>query len=307
MRIDDQNIKPCSEYNFSFSGYHIVYFLIDNNIDSLAYMFNGINDMILIKFTNKFDSQKITNMEYMFDWCSSLKSIDLSNLNTENVLSMESMFREYNLESLNLSNFNTKNVENMGGMFSQCTNLISLDISSFNTQNVIYLNSMFSYCEKITSLNLSNFNLGKAIYINDMFNSCFNLRTIDLFYNTHNIQNMDLLFYCCTNLLSVDLSGFNLQNVWGMNQMFSFCNKITSINLSNININQEIYIEHMFQECNNLQFLDLSSFNENYMYISDNLFYNIRNNISCTLIINKSFYINIKETIPTNWIIIEIE
>jgi surface protein len=40
------------------------------------------------------------------------------------------------LTSLDLSNFNTSNVNNMSGMFSQCSSLTSLDLSNFNTSNV---------------------------------------------------------------------------------------------------------------------------------------------------------------------------
>ena len=47
----------------------------------------------------------------MFYECSSLKELNLSKFNTENVEDMSSMFNECSsLEVLNLSNFNTENV-----------------------------------------------------------------------------------------------------------------------------------------------------------------------------------------------------
>ena len=58
-------------------------------------------------------------MNHMFDNCSSLTSLDLSNFNTNYVTNMSYMF--YNcssLTSLNLSNFNTNNVKSLFLMFS---------------------------------------------------------------------------------------------------------------------------------------------------------------------------------------------
>ena len=61
----------------------------------------------------------------MFYGCSSLKDINLSNFNTNNVDDMRRMFYGCSsLKDINLSNFNTNNVTNMGGMFYGCPNFI---------------------------------------------------------------------------------------------------------------------------------------------------------------------------------------
>ena len=41
------------------------------------------------------------------------------------------------LKGLNLSNFNTNNVDNMSNMFYGCSSLKELNASNFNTNNVI--------------------------------------------------------------------------------------------------------------------------------------------------------------------------
>ena len=94
--------------------------------------------------------KNITKMNYMFDECESLSSINFSNFNTQNVTNMRSMFDgcEF-LSSINLSNFNTQNVTNMSEMFSGCGSLSSIDLSNFNTQNVTNISSMFSGCESL--------------------------------------------------------------------------------------------------------------------------------------------------------------
>ena len=62
-------------------------------------------------------------MRFMFGGCSSLKELNLSKFNTNNVNNMEGMFYECSsLKELNLSNFNTNNVTDMRSMFYGCSN-----------------------------------------------------------------------------------------------------------------------------------------------------------------------------------------
>ena len=74
---------------------------------------------------------KYNNLEEMFNECSLLSSINLSNFNTNNVTDMSSMFKGCSsLNSINLSNFNTNNVTKMYGMFRCCSSLESIDLSN---------------------------------------------------------------------------------------------------------------------------------------------------------------------------------
>ena len=56
---------------------------------------------------SKFNTDKVTNMSYMFYDCSSLKSIDLSKFNTDKVTDMDYMF--YGCSSLKKSNIKINN------------------------------------------------------------------------------------------------------------------------------------------------------------------------------------------------------
>ena len=70
-------------------------------------------------------------MNWMFCGCSSLKELNLSNFNTNNVNNMEYMFSECSsLNELNLSNFNTNNVSNMRYMFKECSEQFKNKITS---------------------------------------------------------------------------------------------------------------------------------------------------------------------------------
>ena len=93
-------------------------------------------------------------MGYMFGGCSSLKSIDLSSFNTNNVTNMICMFCGCSsLKSIDLSSFNTNNVYSMESMFSGCSSLESIDLSSFNTNNSSMYN-MFWECFSLKKENL---------------------------------------------------------------------------------------------------------------------------------------------------------
>jgi surface protein len=60
----------------------------------------------------------------MFNDCSSLSELDLSNWNTINVSNMSYMFNDCSsLSELDLSNFDTSNVNDMSSMFYGCNNL----------------------------------------------------------------------------------------------------------------------------------------------------------------------------------------
>ena len=60
-------------------------------------------------------------MTWMFKWCESLASLDLSGWDTSNVRGMNGMFAYCkNLKSLDLSGWDTSNVKDMGKMFYEC-------------------------------------------------------------------------------------------------------------------------------------------------------------------------------------------
>ena len=58
------------------------------------------------------------------------------------------------LKNIDLSNFNTQNVTNMRYMFSYCSSLTNIDLSNFNTQNVTNMSFMFSLCSLLTKKNV---------------------------------------------------------------------------------------------------------------------------------------------------------
>ena len=166
--------------------------------------FSGCKNLTDIKGIEYLNTEKVTSMIYMFDGCTKLESLDVSNFNTAEVKSMTYMF--YNcstLTSLNLSKFNTAKVTDMSSMFEDCTKLASLDLSNFNTEKVMYMSNMFYNCSALTSLDLRKFNTAKVTEMSNMFYNCSALTTIfasDKFVTDLVTKSTDM-FSGCKNLI----------------------------------------------------------------------------------------------------------
>lgn len=127
-----------------------------------------------------------TNLYNMFFGCSSLGTdsdhpFDVSSFDTENVTDMAYMFEGCSgLKSIDVSNFNTSNVTNMSYMFDECSGLTVLDISNFNTGNVTNMSWMFAKCDNLTTIkvgeNWSTSSLGSYDYMKEnLFKNDYNL------------------------------------------------------------------------------------------------------------------------------------
>ena len=153
-------------------------YLNTENVTNMTGVFNGCSALTSLDLTN-FNTAKVTDMKLLFANCSALESLNLSMFNTENVTSMPSMFNgATNLKTLNVSSFNTEKVKNMGHMFANCPNLTSLDLSSFNTKGVEYVDNIFKNCSNLTTIYASeNFAFGSGLKNGaDMFLGCDKLK-----------------------------------------------------------------------------------------------------------------------------------
>ena len=127
-------------------------------------------------------------MDYMFNGCSALKSLDLTNFNTAKVTVMGNMFNGCSaLTSLDLTNFNTANVEFMDNMFNGCSALTSLDLTNFNTAKVTYMNNMFEGCSALTTIYASDkFDTDNVSLGSGMFTGCKSLKDYSDSKTDHN-------------------------------------------------------------------------------------------------------------------------
>ena len=157
----------------------------------------------------------VTDMVKMFNFCSGLTSLDVSNFDTSNVTDMFYMFYGCSgLTSLDLSKWDTSKVTRMNQMFSYCDGLTSLDLSGWDTSNVTAMDSMFYNCRSLTSLDLSKWNTSKVTNMSGMFNGCSGLTSLDLSkWDTSKVTTMTNMFNGCSNSLKIRMIGCSTETV----------------------------------------------------------------------------------------------
>lgn len=195
-----------------------------------VYWPNYVTGVTKVSFDESFADFSPTSTSSWFAGFNSLTSIEgMEYLNTEHVTSMISMFQYCeNLTSLDLSRLQTGHVETMTNMFYGCKRLANLNLSGFSTANVTSLASMFYGCQSLTMIDLSSFNTSNVTRMEEMFQDCAGLTTLDLTnFNTENVENMTLMFAGCTNLATIYAgSGWSVAKAADSRQMFYDCTSL---------------------------------------------------------------------------------
>ena len=195
-----------------------------------VYWPNYVTGVTKVSFDESFADFSPTSTSSWFAGFNSLTSVEgMEYLNTEHVTSMISMFQYCeNLTSLDLSRLQTGHVETMTNMFYGCKRLANLNLSGFSIANVTSLASMFYGCQSLTTIDLSSFNTSNVTRMEEMFQDCAGLTTLDLTnFNTENVENMTLMFAGCTNLATIYAgSGWSVAKAADSRQMFYDCTSL---------------------------------------------------------------------------------
>ena len=117
----------------------------------------------------------------------------------------------------------------------------------------------YGYHDRIASAKI---NIADMTSASCMFYECSNITAVDLSgFDTSSITDMSNMFYNCSSLTNLDLSNFNTSNVTTMGSMFEGCSQLSNLDLSNFNTFKITNMNEMFRLCGSLDNLDLSSFN----------------------------------------------
>ncbi|EOD5838629.1 BspA family leucine-rich repeat surface protein [Listeria monocytogenes] len=199
---------------------------------SLFRLFYGASGLTSLDLSN-LDTNQVTTMMDMFYGASSLTSLDLSNLDTSHVTSMLNMFRETtSLTSLDVSNFDTSRVTSMAAMFYRASSLTSLDVSSFDTSKVTNMTSLFNATHSLTSLDVSSFDTSRVTTMVGMFCGSRSLTSLDLSnFDTSKVTDMGLMFDGASSLTSLNLSNFDTSKVTNMTNMLQSTFKLQNLTL----------------------------------------------------------------------------
>ena len=226
-----------------------------------SYLFRNFTALTEITFGDNFDTSNVTNMQSMFNNCSGLTTLDVSEWDTGNVTTMIQMFTGCSsLTTLDISNWNTSKVTNMSFMFTRCSNLTTLDVSKWDTNNVTNMWSMFYYCSNLTTIDVSNWDTGNVKNMNYMFYNCSSLTELDVSkWDTSNVTSMNNMFDNCSKLTTLDVSKWNTSKVTNMNYMFNGCSSITKLVLCNWNTSSVTNMISMFSGTSNLKSIYVGS------------------------------------------------
>ena len=304
-----EDAYPIPQSQMDESWYHV----------SGIYAYDERNDITKVVFDQSFKEYKPNSCAYWLCWFSDLSEIIgmKENLNTERVTNMEHMFDGCsNLKTLDLSGFNTANVVNMTYMFWRCRKLKSIFVSDgWTTSSVSFSESMFSDCSKLyggkgsspKSLDMYEATyakidggesdpgyltkFGESAYVHlepyavvsngsatfyfndDSPDNALPIRTsdddsewplslctkinkvvIDKSFKDYKPERTSCWFWGFENLVDIDgLKYLNTENLEYMNEMFQFCDNLKSVDLSEFNTAKVTDMTRLFWGCNNLE------------------------------------------------------
>ena len=168
------------------------------NITNMNSMFQGCQSLTNLDVSN-WDTQNLIYASNLFRQ-TKLTSLNLNKWNVEKIRNMDSMFRDCTeLETLHISSWNTNSVRFLNNMFTGCSKLTKIDVSNFNTTQVENFAHMFNNCTSLELLDLTSFDTSLAVgedYVGGIFNNC----TSDLrVFTNSNTWTIDMSSYSVTH------------------------------------------------------------------------------------------------------------
>ena len=120
--------------------------------------------MKTLKIDSKIDTSNVNSMGGMFQQCTNLVYLEMSDFDTSNVTDMNSVFiRCSKINELDLSNWDTSKVTDMMQMFTNCSSLNSIIVSNkFVINNVEDSRYMFSSSPNLIGGNGTTFDSTKV-------------------------------------------------------------------------------------------------------------------------------------------------
>ena len=241
---------------------------------SLSGFFNGCETLETISGLEYLNTANVEFMDYMFNGCSALKSLDLTNFNTANVTDMSFMFEGCSaLTTIFVSDkFVTEQVTDGRDMFHMCINLIGAIEYDGSKSDHTYANyetgyftpegGFHAYAEFNEGTGTLTFRRGVskpegAYALNEGDNDP------EWYEKQNRIQ--DVVF---------DASFANARPT-SCKKWFSDCSNLTDIvGIEYLNTEDVTDMSYMFYNCQNLNSLDLTSFNTAKVGNMSNMFYN---------------------------------
>ncbi|WP_169731916.1 BspA family leucine-rich repeat surface protein [Runella limosa] len=176
------------------------------------------------------NTSAVTDMSYMFGYCSIFNQALPIGFNTSNVTNMSGMFHSCTAYNQALpASINTSAVTDMSFMFYDCDSYNKALPIGFNTTNVVTMLSMFHGCRSYNQALPTNFNTSAVIDMRFMFNGCTSYnQALPNSFNTAKVTGMRNMFNGCTTF-NQSLASFTLNpNVDLMNVLNNTALSVTN-------------------------------------------------------------------------------
>ena len=272
---------------------------------SLNGFFENLTRLETITGLEYLNTEKVTNMRYMFYNCSSLTSLDVTHFNTAKVTDMGYMF--YNCSSLTTiyasSKFVTSQVSKSFNMFYNCKKLKGeeewkkgkatdktyaktaggyfRDKAYDNRPWVKYADGTLTFrCgyKKTWGENEYELNSGKNQPKWYTYNNNISRVVFEASFANARPTSCYAWFQNFKNLTQIEgIENLNTENVTSMRDMFNGCSSLTSLDLTNFNTAKVTDMKLLFAYCSALESLDLSMFNTENVTSMPNMFNGAKN------------------------------
>lgn len=212
-------------------------------VESSTYYWAAFGSELIIS-SNQSDTQGdgvtdsstfLSDVEYSFNnmpWMAHRDSTSVKILGNVVPKSTICWFQNFtSLTEIDVTGLNTSNVIGMTDMFSLCRSLSEIDLSSFDLSNVCDMMNMFSGCASLESVKFASSNdLPQLENIHFMFEMCGRLKTIEWSFNTGDaLYDVSSAFSGCSSLEYLDLSGFDLSHVDGTYNLLEDCVRLKTL------------------------------------------------------------------------------
>ena len=194
--------------------------------------FYGMENLEGINFRGDFKTDGVVQAPRMFYGCSSLKYVDVDNLDLSRcsvfkemfahceslnrvtascprASNMEDMFRDcYGLTEVTLAGQGCKPWK-VRCMFSGCRSLDTVNLTDMDFSEVNDFSYMFFDCEYLKSLDMGAFDFSSATDVSNMFSSCYSLEQVNFEDTAWGESRPDAsrMFYRCEGLHEITVPG----------------------------------------------------------------------------------------------------
>lgn len=204
--------------------------------------------------------EKIRPMSISWHNNNKVTSIPGEMIDTSDMTSLDSMFENCRmLENVDVSEWNISNVTSIARTFVFCTSLKELDVSKWDTSNVTSLRFTFYNCTSLTKpLDVSKWDTSK---VTDLYNTFASQSgdTLDVSkWDVSNVTNMQSVFYGCSAVTTLDLTGWNCEKNKNSTWFFHNDRKLVSVigthTLAEVEAGNIVALKNMGAACVELEY-----------------------------------------------------